>query len=214
MELVTSVKTVSMSALLRTGLCCLAIATASLTGCESDGLDSDRNSKPLLVDTLLVSADARVASSQPDAAFGLEDELVVGTVVYAGGPTYVNRSLVALPVPPLPLDSIEFSSATLVLTYQDALDTLSSPVAAHLVSESWDEASVTWYSQPAVDSTAFQTVSVQNHQLRFNVASLYLDSTFASGIMLKSDAADIWLHSHESAGVNERPRVEFMYRRR
>ena len=214
MEFVKLAEVVSMSALLRTGLWSLAIATVILTGCESDGLDSDRNSRPLLVDTLMVSADARVASGLPGTSLGLSGNLVVGKVVYVGGPTYVNRSLIALPAPPLPLDSIEFSAATLVLTYQNSLDTLPSPVAAHFVRGPWNEAFVTWFSQPTVDSAAFQTVSVQNHQLRFDVASLYLDSTFANGIMLRSEAVDIWLHAHESPSVNTRPRVEFLYRRR
>lgn len=192
----------------------LGLLLMATIGCDSNSLDSDGDGQPLVVDTLAVIADAAVTSELPGIAHGLEDELVVGTVVIVGGPTYVSRTLIGLPALPIPLDSMNFGSATLILTYQDSSNTLPFPVSAHSVDSAWDEATVTWFSQPSIDTIALQTVSVQSHQLRFNVAPLYIDSTFVNGIMLKSDAVDIWLESRESATARVRPIVEIRYRRR
>jgi hypothetical protein len=197
---------------LRPGVLVLVLAMGVLTGCGSNSVESDTDSRPLVIDTLMISADARLATEFPGIALGLTEDLIVGTIIIVGGPSYVNQSLIGLPAAPLPLDSIELSSATLILTCRDSLYTLPSQVEAFAVKSSWDEATVTWLSRPPTDSISQQTVSLRNHQLRFDVASLYLDSTFANGLLLASDAADLRLYSSDDADTSLRPMVEFMYR--
>lgn len=200
--------------ILRAAALLVLVAPFLLVGCTSSGLDSDQVSAPLIIDTVPVEADARVASNLPSVPLGEGTDLVVGTIAYAGGPTIVNRTLVRLPPLAVPLDSVELSTVTLILSYQDPLDTFSYPISATRITEAWDEPSVTWLSQPTVAAVPFQTVTVQNGSVRFDVASIYADTAFVNGVELSTAWPDIYLHARESDSTDLRPKVVFMYRMR
>lgn len=189
---------------LRIVIAIAAIGMIVTTACERR-LDGDDDRGPSIVtDTLDIPADARILSAVPNIAFGSTNTLEVGTVVYTGGPTYVIRTLVALPSLPDSIAPHMIERATLVLRYTGDDQDLPFSIVAHRITEPWYEDSVTWIQAPGFDSAAEAVGKVEGGRLSLDVRAVYLD-TLAFGVMLTTIGTEQEFHSREAVEPTDRP---------
>jgi hypothetical protein len=184
-----------------------------VAACGDDSGDEGPSST-LVVDTLFVPADARIQSDAPDATFGIDNDLTVAHVTYAGGYAVDNRVLIRLPQLPDSIDPGILEITTLILQYNGPEESRSVPVSAFEVTQLWVEGSVTWNSQPEADSVAFASASVANKQLRINVRNLYQTAGRGEhGILLTTqDGMEQHFYSRETIAQGTSPIVQYTYR--
>ena len=154
------------------------------TACDKNSPTDSAGAGAYRTDTVFVTEDARIASDNFNATYGAADFLMVATVVYTGGPTVVNRSLIRLPDLPLDLDTLDISSVSLVVTDTGLADSLALPVTISRVDSLWDESTVTFLNAPSPINPPLQARYVLQGQARFNVLPLYLDSSYVNGVVL------------------------------
>ena len=182
-----------------------------LTACSED--DATGSHSTLGIDSLAVTADARLFSDAPYNTYGADDRLCVVYYSYGGGHTVTSRSLLRLP--PL-TDSVSTSAlerVDLILSCADTDTSRSVPVLAFLADREWNEDSVTWNNQPSFESDPFDSATMSGGKLVLDVSSLYLtgDSLGYSIMLNTRDGMEQWYYSRE-ADSELRPVVVYGFR--
>jgi hypothetical protein len=186
-----------------------------LISCGKDDTGGEGPGSTLVIDTLYVPADARIQSDAPDATFGIDDELTVALISYAGEYHVENRVFIRLPELPDGITADTLERAILILQYKGDELTRSVPVSAYVVRQIWTEAAVTWNSQPEADSVAFTSATVANKQLRIDVRSLYqLPESEQQGLLLRTrDGMEQRFYSRETVAQGTEPIIEYSYQK-
>lgn len=187
------------------------VAGLLLVGCDTDkGTGVEDSTRA--IDSLPVSSDARIQSDLPDAALGLDDELSVARVIYTEGGGFLHRSLIKLPPLPEGVDLAKLERAVLVLPYAGPDSSRLVYVTAHQIDADWSEEGVTWNTAPEFDSVVFDSARVSNHQIRFNVRSLYTAGDPELGVLLGTvDGSEQYFRASEAGDIPNIPFVEILH---
>lgn len=192
------------------GIAIALLVVAILAACDDRIKDSDTGQAPLVTRSFPITDDAMVSSAVPGGHYG-DGQFQVSTIVYGDGLTYITNTLIGLP--PLP-DSVkpdQIVTATLVLRFAGAEDSLPFAIAAHRIVRTWMEDSVTWSNAPPFDPADLSVGHVTGGTVSLNVLGAHIDP-LAYGVALTSSSPEQWFYSSEDPLPTRRPVLVVTYR--